>query len=78
MNFYGWDVKDELMKIPLIGHTFHLVGFIHPDQAIESEENITMIVGAFEELMVGAIGEDSFKVRGLELPPFFRGQELNN
>ena len=66
------------MKIPSVDHTFCSVGFIHPDQAREEEENITMTVDAFEELMVSAIGEDGFEVERFELPPFPRGQELNN
>ena len=78
-SFSGREVKDELMKIPLIDHTFRSVGFIHPDQAREKEkEKINMTVEAFEELMVGAIGEDGSKDERYELPPFSRGQELNN
>ena len=66
------------MKIPFIDHTFRLAGLIHPDLARESEENITMTAKAFEELMVGAIGEDNFEVEGSRLPPFPISQKLNN
>ena len=66
------------MKIPHIEHTFHSVGFIHPDQVREEEEQINMIVETFEELMVGAIGGDGSEDGRFELPPFPRGQELNN
>ena len=61
------------MKIPPIDHTFRSVGFIHPDQAREEEEKINMIMEAFEELMVGAIGEDGSEDGRSELPPFLRG-----
>ena len=54
------------------------MGFIHPDQAREVEEKITMIVDAFEELMVDAIGKDDSEVGRPKLPPFPKGQELNN
>ena len=78
-SFFGQEVKDEPMKIPSIDHTFRSVGFIHPDQAREEEkEKINMTVEAFEELMVGAIGEDGSKDGRYELPPFPKGQELNN
>ena len=77
-NFYGRKVKDESMKIPPIGHIFHSAGFIHADLVRESEEKITMTVEAFEELMVGAIGEDNFEVEGSGLPYFPIGHELNN
>ena len=66
------------MKIPPIDHTFHSVGFIHPNQAREEEEKINMTLEAFEELMVSTIGENGFKEGESELPPFSRGQELNN
>ena len=77
-SFSGWEVKDELRKFPLLCHTFHSMGFIHPDQAREVEENITMTVEAFKELMVGVIGEHGLEVGRSELPFFPRGQELNN
>ena len=77
-SFSGQEVKDEPMKIPPIDHTFRSIGFIHPDQAREEEEKINMIMEAFEELMVGAIGEDGSKDGRYELPPFSRGEELNN
>ena len=77
-SFFGQEIKDEPMKIPPIEHTFRSVGFIHPDQAREEEEKINMTVEAFEELTVGAIGEDDSEDRRSELPPFSRGQELNN
>ena len=66
------------MKIPHLYHTFRSAGFIHLDQAREEEEKTNMTVEAFEELTVGAIGEDGFEDRRSELPPFLRGQELNN
>ena len=37
-----------------------------------------MTVEVLEELMVGAIGEDGFENGRSELPPFLKGQELNN
>ena len=37
-----------------------------------------MTVDAFEELIVNAIGEYGSEVERSELPPFPRGQELNN
>ena len=66
------------MKIPPLYHTFCSAGFIHPDQAREEVEKINMTMEAFEELMVGAIGEDGSKDGRSELPPFSRGHELNN
>ena len=77
-NFYEREVKVESMKIPPMGHTFRSARFIHSDLARESKEKISMIVEAFEELMVGVIGEDSFEVEGSGLPSFPMGQELNN
>ena len=77
-SFSGQEIKDKPMKIPHLYHTFRSAGFIHLDQAREEEEKINMTVEAFEELTVGAIGEDGSEDRGSELPPFSRGQELNN
>ena len=77
-NFFGQEIKDEPMKIPPIDQTFCSTRFIHPDQAREVVEKINMTMKAFKELMVGAIGEDGSEDGRSELPPFPRGQELNN
>ena len=67
------------MEIPLLSHTFRSAGFINPE-AIWSkvEEMSTEMDEAFGSLSIDMVKDGDQEISNTGLPPFPRGQALDN
>ena len=65
-SFFGKKEEDARMEIPPLGHTFHSASFINP------------VDEAFRSLSINMIEVRDQKASNTRLPPFPRGQILDN
>ena len=80
-SFFGKVVEDGKMEIPSLSYSFHSAGFINLGLTQKGEKNMTMDVDvneAFGSLTIDMIEVDEPETRNIGLPPFSRGQILNN
>ena len=67
------------MNIPPLSSSFLSTGFINPDMIQESEEEVMVdVVKTFGSLSIDMVEFENQEARGTRLPPFSRGQILDN
>ena len=67
------------MDIPPLSSSFLLMGFINPDTIQgDKEEVIVDIAETFGSLSIDMVEVEDQKAKDTRLPPFPRGQTLNN
>ena len=67
------------MNIPPLSSSFLLAGFINPDMTQGDEEEVMVDVAkTFESLSIDMVEVDDQKASNTGLPPFSRGQILDN
>ena len=79
-RFLDKTVEDFKMKIHPLSHSFLFTGFINFESDQEGKKGMAQeldVNGAFGSLTINMIGVES-KASSTKLPPFSRGQVLNN
>ena len=67
------------MDIPPLSSLFLSTGFINPDTIQGDEEKVMVdMAETFESLSIDMVEAEDQKAKGTGLPPFARGQTLNN
>ena len=67
------------MEIPPLSHTFRLADFINPREIWSKAEEMSIEVDeAFESLFIDMVEVGDQEGSNTRLPPFSRGQILNN
>ena len=67
------------MDIPPLSSSFLFVGFINPEMIQGSEEEVMVdMKETFGSLSIDMVEVENQKVKDARLPPFPRGQTLNN
>ena len=78
-NFLGKERDSAKMVIPPLSSSFLSAGFINPDTIQGDEEEVMAdIAETFESLSIDMVEAEDQKAKGTGLPPFARGQTLNN
>ena len=78
-NFLGKETGNARMKIPPLSSSFLSAGFINPNMSQGSEEEVMVdIAGTFGSLSIDMVEFEDQEARGTGLPPFPRGQILDN
>ena len=79
VNFLGKEKDNARMKIPPLSSSFLSAGFINPNMSQGSEEEVMVdIAGTFGSLSIDMVEFEDQEARGTGLPPFPRGQILDN
>ena len=78
-NFLGKEKDNARMKIPPLSSSFLSAGFINPNMSQGSEEEVMIDVAeTFGSLSIDMVECEDQEARSIELPPFPRGQILDN
>ena len=78
-SFLGKEKDSARMNIPPLSSSFLSAGFINPDMIQGSEEEVMVNVArTFGSMSIDMVEFEDQKARSTELPPFPRGQILDN
>ena len=75
-SFLGKEAESMKMDIPPLSSSFLSAGFINPEMIQGDEEEV--MVKTFESLSIDMVEAEDQEARNTGLPPFPRGQTLNN
>ena len=78
-SFLGKDGDSAKMDIPPLSSSFFSAGFINPDTIQGDEEEVMVdIIETFGSLSIDIVEVEDQEAKDTGLPPFLRGQTLNN
>ena len=78
-NFLGKEKDSARMNIPPLSSSFLSTGFINPDMIQGSEKEVMVDVAkTFGSFSIDMVEFEDQEARGAGLPPFPRGQILDN
>ena len=75
-SFLEKEAESIKMDIPPLSSSFLSAGFINPEMVQDSEEEV--MVETFRSLSIDMVEVEDQKAKDTRLPPFPRGQTLNN
>ena len=75
-SFLGKEAESMKMDIPPLSSSFLSAGFINPEMIQGDEEEV--MVEIFESMSIDMVEVEDQEAKNTRLPPFSRGQTLDN